>query len=284
MYGRPKNCMFEGEWFKCGSNLTNIQWRPSLKVNNPVILLDEIDKLTRNAMFNPSGAMLELLDPEQNHTFKDASPKKIDVIMYNVIYLWLWMTIWCCLRIPLNPLEGIIYDYDHFLIIYVIYDVVSTKALPFDLMWFQGATLLISGPLHQHSLWPLEGEKRSEKKRIRTRWVCNLPWDAVYLYGRCMFFFSVDAKRKRMKWAWLFFLLACLETFGRPKKNLVMSLSFCRNTLSRFKIVIHRTYYFYMFGNVCAFAIACPSPGVVPLHLQPTRHHWSTFAWSNGGT
>jgi len=43
----------------------------SLKVNNPVILLDEIDKLTRNSMFNPSGAMLELLDPEQNNTFKD---------------------------------------------------------------------------------------------------------------------------------------------------------------------------------------------------------------------
>mmetsp|Transcript_81112 Transcript_81112/g.173488 ORF Transcript_81112/g.173488 Transcript_81112/m.173488 type:complete len:979 (+) Transcript_81112:66-3002(+) len=43
----------------------------SMKVNNPVILLDEIDKLTRNAMFNPSGAMLELLDPEQNNSFKD---------------------------------------------------------------------------------------------------------------------------------------------------------------------------------------------------------------------
>lgn len=119
MYGRPKNCMFEGEWFNFGSNLTNIQWHPSLKVNNPVILLDEIDKLTRNAMFNPSGAMLELLDPEQNHTFKDASPTKIDVIMCNVRYLWLWMTIWFCLRIPLNSLKGIIYD--HFLIIYVVY-------------------------------------------------------------------------------------------------------------------------------------------------------------------
>jgi ATP-dependent Lon protease len=43
----------------------------SLKTKNPVILLDEVDKLTRNAMFNPMGAMLELLDPEQNHLFKD---------------------------------------------------------------------------------------------------------------------------------------------------------------------------------------------------------------------
>eukprot|EP00928_Gymnodinium_smaydae_P005209 TRINITY_DN11789_c0_g1_i1.p1 TRINITY_DN11789_c0_g1~~TRINITY_DN11789_c0_g1_i1.p1 ORF type:complete len:1036 (-),score=279.04 TRINITY_DN11789_c0_g1_i1:100-3132(-) len=48
-----------------------IQALQTLKVNNPVILLDEIDKLTRSAMFNPSGAMLELLDPEQNCTFKD---------------------------------------------------------------------------------------------------------------------------------------------------------------------------------------------------------------------
>jgi len=48
-----------------------IQALISLKVNNPVILLDEVDKLTRNAMFNPSGALLELLDPEQNNTFKD---------------------------------------------------------------------------------------------------------------------------------------------------------------------------------------------------------------------
>lgn len=48
-----------------------LQGLNQMKVNNPVILLDEIDKLTKNAMFNPSGALLELLDPEQNHTFKD---------------------------------------------------------------------------------------------------------------------------------------------------------------------------------------------------------------------
>lgn len=50
---------------------TLIQALISMKVKNPVILLDEIDKLTRNAMFNPSGALLEVLDPEQNHLFKD---------------------------------------------------------------------------------------------------------------------------------------------------------------------------------------------------------------------
>jgi ATP-dependent Lon protease len=48
-----------------------IQSLISLKSKNPVILLDEVDKLTRNAMFNPMGALLELLDPEQNHLFKD---------------------------------------------------------------------------------------------------------------------------------------------------------------------------------------------------------------------
>lgn len=79
-----------------------VQALRKVKKGNPVMLLDEVDKMGGTAFRgDPSSALLEVLDPEQNHTFQDHY-LEVDYDLSSVLFI--------CTANSLHPLKGPLQD------------------------------------------------------------------------------------------------------------------------------------------------------------------------------
>lgn len=76
-----------------------IQCLKKTKTENPLVLIDEVDKIGKGYQGDPASALLELLDPEQNKNFLD---HYLDVPIDLSKVLLLLITLFLCLKIQEN--------------------------------------------------------------------------------------------------------------------------------------------------------------------------------------
>jgi ATP-dependent Lon protease len=63
-----------------------VQKLGKIGVNNPLFLLDEVDKMSMDFRGDPASALLEVLDPEQNHSFNDHY-LEVDYDLSNIMFV-----------------------------------------------------------------------------------------------------------------------------------------------------------------------------------------------------
>jgi ATP-dependent Lon protease len=150
-----------------------IQGLRKLSVNNPVFMLDEIDKLGADHRGDPSSALLEVLDPEQNNSFRDHY-LDVEFDLSKVLFICtanVLQTIPSPLRDRMEVIEISGYSEEEKLAIakkYLIPKQLREHGLPTEAAEFtdEGIRFLIDGYTHEAGLRNLEREIASLCRKI----------------------------------------------------------------------------------------------------------------------
>ncbi len=155
-----------------------IQSLKQIKTNNPVVVLDEIDKLGSDFRGDPSAAMLEVLDPEQNFAFRD-NYLNVDFDLSNVLFIAtanVYEDIPAALRDRMETIQLSGYTENDKLLIaktHLIPRQIEQNGITADHIEFtdEGMNYLISHYTREAGLRNLEREVGSVCRKVAKRWV-----------------------------------------------------------------------------------------------------------------
>jgi ATP-dependent Lon protease len=155
-----------------------IQSLKQIKTNNPVVVLDEIDKLGSDFRGDPSAAMLEVLDPEQNFAFRD-NYLNVDFDLSNVLFIAtanVYEDIPAALRDRMETIQLSGYTVNDKLLIaktHLVPRQIDANGITANHIEFtdEGMMYLISHYTREAGLRNLEREVGSVCRKVAKRWV-----------------------------------------------------------------------------------------------------------------